>query len=131
MSRAMLMRSGLLALMICCLSAAPAETAPSSAENQVQKLKDQLASELAQNARLRQRNGELEKQLLDLNAQLNKLEAQLKAPPATWAIPQLKLSRILPDGRAVPPDWSERQFNGMPVYIIPLQGVGPGQAGTR
>lgn len=138
MSRAMMIHCSLLALMVCCLSAGPAETAPSSPESQVRKLKDQLDNELAQNARLRQRNEELEKQLLVLSQQLNKLEAQLKSPTTMGPIPQLnlpqlKLPRFLPDGKAVPPDWDERQFNGVPYYIIPLEGnaVHPQQNGMR
>lgn len=133
MSRAMLMHSSVMALMICCLSAAPAETAPGSPESQVQNLKDQLAKERAQNAQLRARNEELEKHLLEMGAQIGKLEAQLKAPPTTSAIPQLKLPPILPNARALPPGWNEQQFNGLPVYIIPLQanGMDPGQGGMR
>lgn len=128
MPRLIVLYCGLLALMFGTLSASPADTAPSSPETQVQKLKEQLASEIAQNAKLRQRNEELQKKLLDMGSQLKKLEAQLKVPPMQWAIPQLKMPRVLPNAPAVPPDWNERQFNGMPYYIIPLQDGGRDQA---
>lgn len=112
---------GLLVLLIATLSASPADTAPSSPDIQVQKLKDELVSQMALSKQLRTRNEELEKQLLQMHQQLQKLESQLKAPTTNWAIPPLNMPRFLPDGRAVPPNWNERQFNGVPFYIVPLE----------
>lgn len=133
MPRLIVLYCGLLALMFGSLSASPADTVPSSPEKQVQKLKEQLASEMAQNTMLRQRNEELEKELLDTSSQLKKLEAQLKVPPMHWTIPQLNMPHLFQNGPTVPPDWNERQFNGAPYYIIPLQEGGRDQVqgGTR
>jgi hypothetical protein len=133
MPRLIVFHCGLLALMFGTLSASPADRVPSSPEKQVQRLKEQLASEMAQNAMLRQRNEELEKELLDISSQLKKLEAQLKIPPMHWTIPQWNMPHLLQNGPTVPPDWNERQFNGVPYYIIPLQEGGRDQAqdGTR
>lgn len=131
------LRLSFLALMLCTLSAAAADPAPASPESELQKMQQHVNELKAQNAKLRERNAELERHLLDLNARLRQLEAQFKEP-AKIVIPPLnytplKLPGILPNGRLVPEEWREEQFNGQPYYVIPLQGAAAdqGQGGTR
>jgi hypothetical protein len=137
MHRSIALRWGFLALLLCTLSAAPADTAPAARQPEFKKLQQRLDGLKAQNAQLRQRNAELERHLLDLKARLNQLEMQVKVP-AKIMIPPLNPApltspRILPNGHAVPQGWREEQFNGLPYYLIPLQqdAAEKGRIGTR
>lgn len=125
MSRPFARHLGLLALLLCTLSAAPAESSQSAPETEYQKLENRFKDLLSQNAKLRERNAELERHLQELNTKLQQLENQLKVP-AKIVIPPLKFApltgpQMTPNGQPLPQGWREGQFNGLPYYIVPLQ----------
>lgn len=128
MSRPFALKLGFLALLLCTLSAAPAETAPSSPDNAYQKLASRFKDLMSQNANLRERNAELERHLTEMSAKLWQLESQLKVP-AKIVIPPLRYTplltpRLTPNGQPLPEGWHEGRFNGLPYYVVPLQGNG-------
>jgi hypothetical protein len=131
------LRWGFWALVLCTVSAAAADPAPASPESELQKMQQRMDELKAQNLQLRDRNAELERHLLDLNTRLRQLETQLKEP-AKILIPPLNYAPlnspgILPNGRVVPEGWREERFNGLPYYVIPLQGAAAdqGRSGMR
>ena len=143
MSRATLLRWAFLTLLAGGLSSTlgdRASAAAGSPETDTQALQRRLADALSENAKLRDQNAKLrdenaalEKHLLDIGDQLKQL-AIIKAPPPNIVIPPLKWAPpadTLPQSeipQPLPKGWSERQFNGVPYYVIPLQSSSPNQA---
>jgi cell division protein FtsB len=129
MLRITVVRWGLSALLLVSVSALAGDSVNGNADasqKEIEKLQQRLADETAQNAKLREQNTKLSRELTDMGERLNQLEKQLKAP-RDLVLPQLKWAplpegaTIAPNPRRIPDGWQEQQFNGVPYYIIPLQ----------
>lgn len=109
-----IVRGGLALLLLCTLSATPAEqpqTHPES-DTKIRSLESQLAAERAHNQELTDRVTKMSRELADLRNQL-----------ATARAAAIVCKPVQP-GRQVPEGWTLRQFNGIPYYLVPLDAHG-------
>ena len=63
------------------------------------------------------------KRIEKLERQVQKLEAELKAKPSIVVptqLPQNTLPKLIPAPKQVPQNWVQKEFNGLPYYIVPL-----------
>jgi len=94
----------ILAVVTLCIAAASPGQAPDSSE--VEQLKKEVAS-------LRERVESLERRLEDRTLMI----------PRGRVMPPMTIDpNTLPGFRSTPRDWKRFEFNGMPYYVIPIDG---------
>lgn len=95
---------GILTTLTLCLAAA--SPGPSDESSEIEQLRKEVAS-------LRERVESLEKRLNERSIVI----------PRGRAIPPMTIDpNTLPGFRSTPRDWKRFEFNGMPYYVVPIDG---------